>query len=95
MAHQMKVASCCYCGRRTVLQPTARQGHELACASCGAPLHEMKALKSATVSKPKPEPQGMPQAPKGGKKAKKAKKRKPVWKKALGEVFDIVEDIFD
>ena len=40
-----KIATCNYCGRRTMLQPTARGGHELACASCGAPLHEMKSVK--------------------------------------------------
>ena len=38
MPHDRKIATCCYCGRRTVLELTARGGHELACGSCGAPL---------------------------------------------------------
>ncbi len=60
MPHDRKIATCCYCGRRTVLELTARGGHELACGSCGAPLHEMKALKppsgSAKYALPKPRP---------------------------------------
>ena len=89
MAHQTKMATCCYCGSRTVLQLTARSGHELACGSCGAPLHELKAMK---VSQERPaKAQRKERAP----KQKKIKKKKSVWKKAFGEVFDIVEDIFD
>ena len=91
MAHQIKVATCCYCGSKTTLQLTARAGHELACGSCGAPLHEMKALKVGA----KPEPRVVPQNKSKHRKPKKSKKRKPLWQKALGEVFDDVEDIFD
>ena len=40
-----KIATCCYCGARAALR-LDRARHELACANCGAPLHEMKALKS-------------------------------------------------
>lgn len=42
-----KIATCCYCGARSVLQLRARDGHELACGRCGAPLHEMKAMPVA------------------------------------------------
>ena len=45
MPHHNKIATCCYCGARSVLRLTARDGHELACGSCGAPLHEMKPIK--------------------------------------------------
>ncbi len=55
MATPTKLATCCYCSSRTLLKPTARDGHELACGSCGAPLHEMKWLKQ-------PEPARKPRA---------------------------------
>ncbi len=99
MAHMTKIATCSYCGSRTVLKLTARHGHELACASCGAPLHEMKALKQGARHDVK-------RGRNGGspyvdyvhgppRKKSKKKRRKPMWKKAFEEAFDIVEDIFD
>lgn len=66
MLHHTKIATCSYCGRRQTLRPLARDGHELACGACGAPLHEMKWLKA---------PEAAPA--KSGKKAKKrSEKRK-------------------
>ncbi|WP_461425321.1 hypothetical protein [Gymnodinialimonas sp.] len=87
------------------MKPTARDGHELACGACGAPLHEMKWLKppekrreSVKRSPERAAPHGFA----GGqvrherpKKAKKKKRRKPMWKKALEEAFDVIEDMFD
>lgn len=92
MAHQIKLATCCYCGRRTSLKPTARGGHELACGSCGAPLHNLKAMPIAKSSKkaPKPEPIYTPTP-----KRKPKKRKKGLWQKALSEAWDVVEDIFD
>lgn len=41
-----KIATCSYCGTRAAL--ILDQGrHELVCATCGAPLHDMKALPKA------------------------------------------------
>ena len=40
-----KIATCCYCGARAALR-LDRGRHELACAACGAPLREMKALRA-------------------------------------------------
>lgn len=96
MRPQMKLATCCYCGARTMLKLTARDGHELACGSCGAPLHEMKWLKAPEPaaapkrSKPTPRPNAY-----RVEKPRKHKRRKPFWRKALEEVWDEVEDIFD
>ena len=42
---EAKIATYCYCGRRTILQATANGGHELDCASHGGALHLMKPLK--------------------------------------------------
>ena len=103
--HATKIATCCYCGRRQTLRPTARDGHELACGACGAPLHEMKWLKpperrreTVKRSPERPAPHGFvpaARAPERPNKARKKKRRKPMWKKALEEAFDVIEDIFD
>lgn len=91
--HTQKIATCCYCGARTVLQLTARDGHELACASCGAPIHEMKPMKLASKGKygsDKHKSEGY----RGGDKKKKKRKKSGFWK-ALEEVADVIEDIID
>ncbi|MEM8582324.1 MAG: hypothetical protein AAGF50_14100, partial [Pseudomonadota bacterium] len=85
---------------RSMLVPTAREGHELACASCGAPIHELKWLKSpspkAKKSKASPSNGGYRQNKHDRRSyTRRKKKRKPTWKKALEEAFDLVEDIFD
>lgn len=87
---EAKTGTCCYCGRRTVLVPTARDGHELACASCGAPIHRMKPLRpvparAASAHRPTPQP----------KKIKRKKARKPLWLKLVREVAEEIEDLFD
>jgi hypothetical protein len=110
MPNQTKIATCSYCGRRQALRLTAREGHELACGACGAPLHEMKWLKPPAPDRPVKRSPPMP-APHGGpipvrseraatpgddpRRRKKLKRRTPLWKKALEEAFDLIEDIFD
>ncbi|GIT90640.1 hypothetical protein JANAI62_10950 [Jannaschia pagri] len=92
----VKVATCCYCQRRTVLRATARDGHALACGSCGAPLTKLKALKPAAAqaaASHEPVPHPVPMRPK--KKRKKPKKRKNPWQKLVKDVWDEIEDIFD
>jgi hypothetical protein len=102
--HATKIATCCYCGRRQTLKPTARDGHELACGACGAPLHEMKWLKppeqrrsdvKRSPERRAPHGHDLPQRKSKPKKAKRRKPRKLLWKKALEEAFDVIEDIFD
>jgi hypothetical protein len=108
--HQTKIATCSYCGRRQTLRLTARQGHELACASCGAPLHEMKALRAdrdrseAKRSPRKPAPHGhaLPRDEWPGRNrtrddwgdVRKRKKRKK-RKGILKEVFEEAFDILE
>ena len=87
--HTQKIATCCYCGSRTILQLTARDGHELACGSCGAPIHEMKPLRKQKVSKPKDAARS-----KHDRKKPKKKKRSGLWQ-MLEEVIDVVDDIID
>lgn len=96
MGYPTKIATCCYCGTRAALV-LDRARHELTCAQCGAPLHNLKMLP---VEKPVAEPTQPVRRPKPQvakpKKAGKVKKKKGFRLKNLVEdVFDIVEDILD
>jgi len=51
-----KIATCFYCGTRSALVLSTAVRHELACAACGAPLHEMKWLKAPRDTTPKRAP---------------------------------------
>ncbi|MEQ8367168.1 MAG: hypothetical protein RIB61_10710 [Roseicyclus sp.] len=111
MPETTKIATCSYCGRRQTLRLSARNGHELACGACGAPLHEMKWLKPPSPgaevkrSPRKPAPHGGPLPRDGGgrdwqggrddPRRRKKKSRKSIWKKVAEEAFDFIEDIFD
>jgi hypothetical protein len=117
MQFQTKIATCCYCGRRQTLRLTARAGHELACGSCGAPLHEMKWLKAPTgtaPTRPRKAASGYVPGVHGPERGqapghtpiqaryaaasdprRRKKRKKPLWKRALGEAVDLIEDIFD
>ena len=46
MPQSSKIATCCYCGSRAALVLKGKVRHELACSNCGAPLHEMKMLRT-------------------------------------------------
>ncbi|PWR01651.1 hypothetical protein DKT77_16115 [Meridianimarinicoccus roseus] len=89
-----KIATCCYCGTRAALVLRGETRHELSCASCGAPLHEMKLLKGAARPVHAPDRAPHPQRHPGPKRPKK-RKRKSLSRKLLSEAFDLIEDIFD
>lgn len=105
MAYPTKIATCCYCGARAAL--TLNQGrHELACASCGAPLHALKSLpKSRAKSKKRKSvshrpkvrefPREAPVEEYRARKPRKVKRRKSLFARVAEEAFDLVEDIFD
>ena len=95
MPHDAKIATCCYCGSRTVLRLTARHGHELACGSCGAPLHEMKSLKQVVDRAPAARARRSAYVPDRPARPIRKRRRKSVWKRAMAEVFDVIEDVFD
>jgi DNA-directed RNA polymerase subunit RPC12/RpoP len=107
MPYQTKIATCSYCGSRQVLKLSARGGHELACGSCGAPLHEMKWLKAdrdtgaAKRSPRRPAPHGDAVAHgwhedrHDPRKRKRRKPRKGLLREIFEEAFDVLDDIFD
>ena len=106
-----KVATCTYCGTRAALVLTGETRHELACASCGAPLHDLKHLPSrrggatapaATPARPARKTARVPDEITGAHRkrrrparAKRGKRRGSMGRKVLSELFDVVEDIFD
>ena len=103
-----KIATCCYCGTRAVLTLGGVVRHELSCSACGAPLRNLKMLRTDkaadTGSMPK-RSAGRPAPVRGAwagatgparpRKSKSKKRRKGVMSKLLEEAFDVLEDIFD
>lgn len=86
-----KIATCCYCGHRAALVLAQMPGgrHELACAACGAPLHEMKAIPAAHP----PAEKWHLVAPSKVRRTKRRKKpRKSLRRRILSEIWDLVED---
>ena len=108
MPHGTKIATCCYCGTRAALVFKGETRHELSCSACGAPLHDMKMLRTGALekpiatqhrhaSKPKTAPAPFPAWDRDAKpsKKKKQKKRKTLTRRFFEEAFDVIEDIFD
>ena len=98
----VKIGTCNYCGTRAALVLSGDTRHELACATCGAPLHDLKLMPKQAPVQPahraKPAPsheRAMSHRAKPAKKHKKPKKKKSFKQRAWGEIWDIVEDIFD
>ncbi|MFT4783426.1 MAG: hypothetical protein ACI9IV_001163 [Paracoccaceae bacterium] len=80
--------------RATLVIDHAR--HELACGSCGAPLHNLKQMPSrvgASCFNAGPATAGTLKRPKRAGKPKKPKKSKA--KSFFGEALDLLEDLFD
>ncbi len=93
-----KIATCCYCGTRAALVLRGGVRHELACASCGAPLHDLKSLPRDLVQRASrsPEPRPVAQAPKPNRaKAPKRRKRRSLSRRIMSEVVDLIDDILD
>lgn len=107
---QTRIATCCYCGTRAALVLEGAVQHELACASCGAPLSRMKNLKTGTDKPrrgraPVAKAGKRPKSPadeilralegRGKKKSRKKKSKKGLAQRFFDEAFDVIEDIFD
>jgi len=99
-----KIATCCYCGTRAALILRGKDRHELACSSCGAPLHNLKMLpigpervtaRAATPTRPEPKAVHPKQPHPKPRKVKKRKKRKGLFRHLAEEIWDEIEDIFD
>ena len=96
MHRNTKVATCCYCGTRAALV-LGEGRHELVCASCGAPLGNLKSLPQESTPRPKAATvtEYRPHHP--GKEPKKSrhKPRKSGFKRLFGDILDEIGDIID
>ena len=98
-----KIGTCCYCGSRAMLTLQGDSRHELACSSCGAPLHNMKQIKREPAPAPlHPSHPGPTAARSPVRKKSKTKPQKPQkkakkrgWGYFARELFDEIEDLFD
>ena len=92
-----KIATCCYCGTRAALSLRGKERHELACSNCGAPLHEMKMLRTdAEGDRELVRPSRVREAQRSDPRRKKKKKKtKSMKHRFFEEVWDAAEDLFD
>lgn len=95
-----KIATCCYCGTRAALSLRGKERHELACSNCGAPLHEMKMLRSDAVGERElVRPSRIRSEPHSRgtdlRRRKTKKKTRSLSQRFLEEVWDAAEDLFD
>ena len=106
MAYPTKIATCCYCGTRAALVLTGKDRHELSCSGCGAPLHDLKMLRSDRVGDRELKPRPISSSParpvrdaetrkKPAKPYQKKKRRRSLFSTLLDEAVDAIEDIFD
>ena len=108
MSYPQKIVTCCYCGHRAALVLGKERRHELACASCGAPLHNLKMLPKKERSdvpptryKPDAKPKPFCARPSLAHRQERPqgwvrrRKKKKMIKKLFEGAFDLIEDIFD
>ncbi|MEL7090380.1 MAG: hypothetical protein AAFN94_01475 [Pseudomonadota bacterium] len=96
MAGPAKIATCCYCGTRAALTLRGRDRHELACSTCGAPLHDLKMLpKKAHGDRELVRPSAVRGPGKAYKKPKKKKSRARRFFDFVEDAYDLIEDILD
>lgn len=82
MPQGTKIATCCYCGTRAALVLRGKDRHELACSSCGAPLHDMKLVPAANI-----DPAAHRSKKTKGKKAKGGSATpNPLWERQKSEI---------
>jgi len=96
MPERTKIATCCYCGSRTMLTLAGRVQHQLACSSCGAPLSRMKAVRAAEAPQdPRPKKSRPLQQPARGLAPQRRRPRKRLFKRLIDGIEDLVEEIVD
>ncbi len=96
-----KIATCCYCGTKAALVLKGKTKHELACSSCGAPLHAMKSLPQTTerartppAKKPKRKYDNT-HTDRHAPRPHKRRKKKSFGKKVFSGLWDVIEDVVD
>lgn len=99
MPHQTKIATCCYCGTRAALTLKGRERHELACSTCGAPLHELKKIRADSKGDRelvRPSPVRAYQSPAKKHRAPREKnKKRSLAQRFMAELWDAADDVLD
>lgn len=95
MPHSSKIVTCCYCGSRAALVLRGKERHELSCANCGAPLHEMKMLRLDASADREPVRPARVQPGNQQRSKKKRKKSRSLSQRFLSEFRDMADDILD
>lgn len=92
-----KIATCSYCGTRAALVFGQKGRHELSCASCGAPLHELKMLRADHGRGGAAAMAGLPRRERPVKPARRRPKKgwKSLRRKVFEEALDVLDDIWD
>ncbi len=91
-----KIATCCYCGTRAALTLQGAVQHELACSTCGAPLHELKQMPARPQPVERKQHYEVSRRPDKRKKTKKKyKKKSKSWGEKLFDGLEEIIDIFD
>jgi len=99
-----KIATCCYCGSRTMLELRGRVHHELSCSSCGAPLRYIKMLRKEAETPRHSARDDAPRAAYGvadrptrptQKKSKKKSKSRGLLHRVIAHIADEIEDLID
>ena len=93
-----KMATCCYCGTRAALVLKGKERHELACSNCGAPLHELKMLRSdATQNSVTMRPAAIMNQHRERQytKPRKRRKQRSLAQRFMEEFWDKAEDLLD
>ncbi len=89
-----KIATCCYCGTRSVLRLRGKHQHELSCANCGAPLRALKNLPREQINAPtKPAPPVKHVT--ADKRRKKPKRSMPSRRRLFAKMWDELEDVIE
>nr|WP_299283091.1 hypothetical protein [uncultured Tateyamaria sp.] len=100
IGYPTKIGTCCYCGTRAALVLKGQTRHELACSSCGAPLHNLKMMPKRAPAARDPVHRSKPYEKSVKRQVnkpvkKKHKRKKSRWADLFEDAFDIIEDIFD
>lgn len=92
-----KIATCSYCGTRAALVFGQKGRHELSCASCGAPLHELKMLRADHGPGGAAAMAGLPRRERPVKPTRRRprKGRKSLRRRLFGELLDALDDLED
>ena len=97
----VKMATCHYCGTRAALILRGQERHELSCANCAAPLHDLKIMprrddpQRAVRRAPRPAPSSHARAMSRVEPRRSRRPKKSFMRWAVEELWDVIEDAIE